>query len=214
MEPWGRRQMRTSLAAALVLVPLALVLAAPFLDGQQYGGYATAVQTIVVAITLVVALITYRHDSHDRRVDRVLALHRELVTGQVGASRRALLDLVRKNGEPYGARAREEIRAKGLGADRAALLRYFERVEAARERGSLDDTLAAALIGRHAGWWHLALCFEDTPARRPLKNFSEWADDFAQHRPTEDLFKSWGQERSKQFARTHCIPEPQTNIAS
>jgi hypothetical protein len=63
---------------------LGVLLAAPWwLNSGQYAALAGAIQALAVAPAVAIAAATLYRDSHDRRVDRVLAFHQELMSGEV-----------------------------------------------------------------------------------------------------------------------------------
>jgi hypothetical protein len=81
-----------------LLFATVLILPIPWLDPIQYQGYVLAFQAVGILATLGIATVTFRGDSRDRRVDRVLALHNELTSGEVGAARRRLAAHLRQHG--------------------------------------------------------------------------------------------------------------------
>ena len=180
--------MRFSRRAALLvllgalLVVLLLALPVPWLAPDRYQAYTSALQAVGVLATLGIAAATLRGDSRDRRVDRVLELHHELISGETGAARTRLGAHFRRNGtKPWVLQATIDQLADGhVGIsskyqdasikrrrwvrrqpawppetprdDAALLLRFFERAWLAQATGSLDDSMCASLIGTHAGW--------------------------------------------------------------
>jgi hypothetical protein len=80
--PWA-----TALAGgALISAGLGGLLARAEFDIVTAG-----LQAIGVVIALGLGAATLRRDSHDRRVDRVLALHEGLMTGELWLARRRLI---------------------------------------------------------------------------------------------------------------------------
>lgn len=185
-------------AAALVAIPLAVT--APVLLPEQFAALATAIQSVIVAVALLIALVTYRSDSRDRRVDRVLSLHEEYFDEDFQAQRTGLLKEVRSGARPYpelrtAALSRQEYRA------RVRVLRFFQRVQVARVSDSLEDRLAASLLGRQAAYGDLALELDDKESRRGLHDFALWADNFAKTHSEDQLFTGWGATRMRDFGR-------------
>lgn len=71
------------LYALMAAVLVILIVPAAFLSSGRYSAFASGVQAAGVLVALILALITLDADRHDKRVDRVLALHQELVTGEI-----------------------------------------------------------------------------------------------------------------------------------
>jgi len=192
-----------------VLVVLVLIVGARWLSPNPYTAMTAAVQTLVVTLALSLALVTYRADARDRRVDRVIALHQEFYEDNFHDQRQALVQVLRRRGPaPYPPLPDEEVRQEGLWHARSRVIRYFERVHLARVSGALDDYLAASLIGRHATWWDLALQHTHSTGREPLHEFANWSNDFAKHCQDDSAFRNWGQTRTRDFGRVSCT-EPQ-----
>jgi hypothetical protein len=65
-------------------------------------------------------------------------------------------------------------------SDILLILRFFERVNAARLAGVIEGALLVELIGRHAAWWDEAIQYTgDEPPRVSLRDLSTWANEFA-----------------------------------
>lgn len=226
--------MRFSRRAALLvllgalLVVLLLALPVPWLAPDRYQAYTSALQAVGVLATLGIAAATLRGDSRDRRVDRVLELHHELISGETGAARTRLGAHFRRNGtKPWVLQAtidqladskshlskyqdasikrRRWVRRQPAWPpetprdDAALLLRFFERAWLAQATGSLDDSMCASLIGTHAGWWNRAILPSPGSMRAALAEFADWADRFAESHAPESRFAGWGKTRQKDF---------------
>ena len=140
-------------------------------DKNAYGSLTDGVQAAGVVIALGLAAVTLIRDNRDRRVDRVLALHQEMMAGSVWEARYRLVDHLRRLGTNGKVRrvTHEELNHDpvvsrynpgNLGSpaqDADLLVRYFERAFAALRTDALDVPLFAELIGRHAMWWDLAI---------------------------------------------------------
>lgn len=196
----SNRRLAKQVIVVAVLVAAPLAITAPVLKPDAFGALATAIQSVTVAVALLLALLTYRSDSRDRRVDRVLSLHQEFFDPDFQVQRRALVDKVRSGPQPHA-----ELAGSGLSEQeylaRIKVLRYFERVQAARVSDSLEDRLAASLLGSHAAYWDLALELDDKASRRPLHDFASWANDFAENSVGDALFTGWGATRSREFGK-------------
>lgn len=204
------RTISWSLVTGVVFV-LVLAIPACFTTAGVYVGYVGAIQTLGVLLALVVAVATLRSDSRDRRVDRVLSFHREFTTGEVGEARSRLGQLIKGrmvDGEIAQSDIRNDLSLNTYGDvsrtatpvhDRNLLLRYFERVWIAHDRGSLDDLMLTALVGRHATWWDRALPQETTTARVPLARLAEWSNRYAEANAREPSLEGWGQTRRADF---------------
>jgi hypothetical protein len=81
------------------------------------------------------------------------------------------------------------------------ILRFFERVNAARTARSVDLPLLAELVGRHATWLDLAIKREnDQVPREPLHDLAAWSDEFvARNRNRYPYFRNWGTNRHEDF---------------
>lgn len=184
-----------------LIAALPLVIAAPLWTPERYTALASAIQTVAVVIALFVAIRTYQSDSGDRRVDRVLALHAEYFDAEFQAARRSLVSRLREGQLPYENLTQKQLSDSEYLA-RIQVLRFFQRVEAAMGSASLDERLAAGLLGSHAAWWDLALEMDDRASRRPLHRLADWANDYAAAHPTDDLFQNWGRTRKAEFGAT------------
>jgi hypothetical protein len=185
--------------------------------------WATAVQAIFVVMALLVAaaslrvaVATLESDSRDRRVDRVIALHEELMSGTTGGGRSRLARLLRSRGSAGVClqvsrdqlRGNTDVSAYDEASDKASgspahdltlLLRFFERADIARTAGTLDELLLVALVGRHAGWWDLAIARDDNTARIPLQRLAGWCQQYVDEHPDEEILAGWGRMRALDF---------------
>jgi hypothetical protein len=222
----SRRATLLVLLGVLLLV-LLLAVPAPWLAPDRYQAYTSGVQAVGVLATLLIAMVTLRGDSRDRRVDRVLALHYELTSGETGIARRRLGAHFRRNGtKPWVLQTTIDQLADSKSRlskyqdasikhrwvsrqpaspqqtprdDAGLLLRFFERAWLAQTTGSLDDSMCASLIGRHAGWWDRALLPSPGPPRAALAELAAWANKFAESHASESQFADWGKSRQKDF---------------
>lgn len=216
---FSRRVVFFTLICSLLFV-LVFTPPIPWLDPTQYQGYVLAFQAVGILATLGIATVTFRGDSRDRRVDRVLALHNELTSGEVGAVRRRLAAHFRQHGPRDGSKqwvlqtTTEQLKKRsdlsryrddGLkqtpSEDAAVLLRFFQRAQLAQATGSLDDYMCASLIGAHAGWWNLAIQHsgKSEPMKTALNELATWANNFAKSHSKESQFKNWGETRKEDF---------------
>lgn len=200
---------KTWLVAGLALGVVALVAPVPWVGADQYSAYAAGIQTLGLVGTLLLGYQTLRGELRDRRVDRALDLHREFVSGEVGEARGRLVQTTRST-DPPTAIDRMSMSRGALQAatatngtatyeDVVALLRYFERLEAARRAGSLDDLVAASLIGPHARWWDRAIVHDSGKARLPLHSFAEWATSIARSNSDDARFRDWGSTTARDW---------------
>lgn len=219
----NRRRPPWLLPVGLALtVVLALLLPAAFLTPQLYGAYTSALQALGIVLALVVAVATLRSDSRDRRLDRVLGFHRELTSGQVGEARSRLGELLKSNnangavlkpvqlvdlrkGGPVDHYADQQLPSTPQ-HDLNLLLRFFERVWIAHERGSLDDLMLVAMVGRHATWWDMALSRKERTGG-PLALLADWSNEYALHHANEPSLAAWGQTRSRDFGAKNAVSD-------
>jgi hypothetical protein len=222
----------SAIVFATLLIPIrwdasnGLRLATP---GEQAASAAT-LQTIGLVATVLFAAAgirvageTLRSDQRDRRVDRVLAFHEELTgSGPTGVARSRLARFLREQGGPGSVvlqvgreqlvedpRVQTYSRGTAAGAstphtDLTLILRLFERIRISQVAESLDDHLLASLIGRHAGWWDLAIADDDKDTLRiPLERLAEWCDAYRDENPNQPGFENWGDSRSRAFPHGH-----------
>jgi hypothetical protein len=167
-----------------------------WVDPERYGSLTAGAQALGVVIALALAAFTLRSDSRDRRVDRVLALHNEFMTGGVWEARHRLAHHLHALEGPRESRVTREAvfgdhpllhYAEDVGAplkiDVDLLLRFFERANAARLTGALHEDLLADLIGKHAMWWdHAFAPDEEWMLRAPLQDLSSWCHGYVESR--------------------------------
>ncbi len=210
-----RRRYVGALAAAILIVLIAPIA---FLDPQRYSAYASGVQAMGVLIALILAMLTLGADRHDKQVDRVLALHSELVTGEVQSSRIRLIDhLRRRGGGIYVHEATRDDLQKDprLSAydvkseytplhDANTVLRFFERANAAIKARTVYEPLFHELILRYALWWDLALLPSSTPwaGRAALTELAAWGKLYEEaHGERLEYLTSWRANRAHDFGR-------------
>ena len=207
-----------ALLLLLLVVLWALVVAGPshWWGPAKYGAYATGLSTFAVALALLIAAVTFRSDVRDRKVDRTLALHAELTTGDTNDARlrlvRALRELPRCGAghlvparyslfDEGGSLSEHETGLESLPInDRSDLLRFAERARMAWDSGSVDDAMFVELIGRHLTWWNCAL--EDSNAstgRRALMSVAKRCDSYADRHKDHAYFADWGVTRTRDF---------------
>lgn len=173
------------------------------MDAEWLAAWAGLVQVIVVVPAVLLGAETLRRDRKDRRTDRVLALHQELV-GDLNETRRDLNDRVRGAGSPITQPI--TVKEPGKSADRgiAQMLRFFERSDEMRLAGAVDDALLIKLIGSHAVWWDIAIAYDETSRpRRVLHRFAIAANEYAHARRTHRRhpeFADWGRTRRLDFS--------------
>jgi hypothetical protein len=145
---------------ALVAVAVVFVLIGAFqlISMDSYSALTDGIQAVGVIVALAVAAATLRADSRNQTLDRVLSLHQELMSGEVGAARVRLVRHLRghdrgptrptrleelHNGPlaTYSFQAmkldEESVKTHRPDLDVNILLRYFERADSAREAGAV-----------------------------------------------------------------------------
>lgn len=163
---------KVALPGTLILASGAFLAlgASNHMDTSEYASITAGVQTLAVVVALGLGATTLLRDSRDRRVDRVLALHQELMTGEVWHARYRLRQHLRalsQDGKLKSISHDELVGDETIStygpdssdspiADADLLLRFFERANAARHTNALHSPLFAELIGRHALWWNAA----------------------------------------------------------
>jgi len=213
-----RLSKRSNLYVALAILLVALVVPLPFLSPGRYSAYATGLQALGVLIAVVLAVVTIDTDRHDKQVDRVLALHHELVTGEIEGCRVRLIDHLRKRG---GGSHVLPVTREGLQKDPRlssydgstrytpfhdanTVLRFFERANAAVKAGTVNQPLFHELIIRHALWWSEALLASSTPwvGISALDELTAWARSYQDvHGASLDYLSAWHENREHDFGR-------------
>jgi hypothetical protein len=195
----------------------ALIIPATALTASQYSTVASVIQAAAVIPAIVIAALALNRDSRDKRVDRVLELHRELNSGELKEAKRRLTSHLREHGPAGHVRPTtyEELRDDPVmskyssepgcnpRSDASEILRLFERANAARITGIIDEPLFVELICRHATWWNLAIKDSsdlDQNPRAHLRELAQWADAFAlRHRRRYSYLRNWGQNRRREY---------------
>jgi len=215
------------------VVVLLLLLGAPavWLNEGRYTAMATAVQAFGVVLALFIASETLTADRRDRKTDRALALHAELVSGPLNDRRVRLVDHLREHGkEPEVASVTREELTPGPSAgqlakygagitaslntsplhDVNALLRFFERANAARAAGIVEHSLFHELIAGHALWWQTALIEgEQLPIRIALSKLATWADQYTvQHPEASRYMEAWERNLVRDFGDRRKVRSP------
>lgn len=145
-----------------------LVLTTPalWLNNGQYTALATAVQAFGVVVALGLATETLITDSRDKKTDRTLDLHAQLVlSGPLNTARVRLVDHLRKHGSDRQVISvtRDDLTPEKNGRfsayadgdaipvhDTNLVLRFFERANAALAAGIIDYPLFHELLAGHA----------------------------------------------------------------
>jgi hypothetical protein len=213
-----RLSKRSNLYVVLGILLVALVVPLTLLSPGRYSAYASGLQALGVLIALILAVVTIDTDRHDKQVDRVLALHHELVTGEIEGCRVRLIDHLRKRG---GGRhvlpvTRADLQRDprlssydGSSAytpfhDANTVLRFFERANAAVKAGTVNRPLFHELIIRHALWWGDALRSSSTPwvGISALDELAAWARSYQDvHGARLGYLSSWHENREHDFGR-------------
>ena len=201
----------------LIGIVVALLVPIPLLNAQRYAAYSAALQAIGVLFALILAGMALNSDRHDKRVDRVLLLHSELVNGDTQAARIRLIDHLRRWGEGQQVRmvTRDELlNTPGLSSyqdgcrfnptqDANNVLRFFERANAAVKWSSVYEPLFHRLIIRHARWWDAAL--QESPetwaGRDALSELTAWGLAYEARHPDLAYLASWQANRDRDFGR-------------
>lgn len=176
--------------------------------------YVPDATVVIAAIGVAAALYQQHRQHHALRVERTIALHRDLTTGEVGAARERFTTAMwwagRKSGllchQPTweelddspptpGALAVYSAEVTGDPTERPLrdlyrVLYCFERIEKARSAGAIEDKLAWSLLGHHAVWWDcLATHITDDST----------AELGTRHIESLRAFASWARTRNGEF---------------
>jgi hypothetical protein len=201
------------------IVILLVLLSAPALrlNHDNYTALATGVQAFGVIVALFVASETLVANRRDYKTDRALALHAELVSGPLNDRRVRLVDHLREHGNKsqVASATREDLKpggatgplAKYSGSDASplhdanALLRFFERANAACTAGVVEGALFHELLGGHALWWHTALIEgEQLPVRIALSRLAAWTDQYTKRNPAVSSYMAgWERNLARDF---------------
>ncbi|MEV0674983.1 hypothetical protein AB0I60_00530 [Actinosynnema sp. NPDC050436] len=216
---------RIHLSAAVLVIAVALVLLVVpiwLLNAAQYQALAAGVQALGVTAALVFGAATLLTDSRNRRVDRVLDLHAALTSGAVQESRvRLLLRLQDISGNTPSV-SLHQLRndaefvsypdpAQGRPLrDVNVVLRFFERVNAARTAGIVDLPLLHELLGGHVVWWDRVITDAvDEPHVRGLKELAVWVHHHSDTRASGLAYlESWRRNLHRDFGRPAGADEP------
>jgi hypothetical protein len=186
------------------------------IEADHISAIASTLQAVAVVPAILIAAFTLRRDSRDRRMDRLLAFHQELVSGDLNDARQRLAAHLRRHGtpsEPVRVTSRRELRddrrLRAYQGDKEhnpyddvnLLLRFFERVNAARLANALYRPMLVELVGRHAAWWDLAIAREDQPSPQwHMHSLAAWANIYAAaYRRKHPYLRDWGHNRSQDF---------------
>jgi hypothetical protein len=197
------------------------------LKPDQYQALSGGIQALGVVLALTIAVMTLLSDSRDRRIDRVLQLHEMMTTRDAEAMRDRLYKhlLSRDQAEPpVRAVSLDELKPGGTldhyandpdhspYQDVRQLLRLFERANATRAGGAIEEPLFHELIARHATWWAVAVGSKPRAAPyvlNPLLDLARWADDYqlTKNDPAKYYMRTWGESRMQSFGRTSWTSE-------
>jgi hypothetical protein len=211
-----RLDRRTYVYLLLAAILIMLIVPATFLNSNHYSAYASGLQATGILVALVLAMITLDADRHDKKVDRVLALHQELVTGEIEGCRIRLIDHLRKRGGGRSILAvtrGDLVKDPRLSSydgtsaytpfhDANTILRFFERANAAVKARTVNEPLFHELIIRHALWWDMALRSSSTPwvGRFALDELTSWAAIYEKvHGVKLEYLSSWRDNRDRDF---------------
>jgi hypothetical protein len=208
---------RTRWLAVPIVILIVIALAAVSLNSERFILFATGLQAAGVILALSIGVWTLLGERQDRQVDRILALHSDWTSGVVSDAHERLRVHLRSKGSNGGVRvvSRVDLRTDPTLSqyetassstpyvDATQILRFFQRVEGARAAGALYSPLLIELLGRHAGWWDLALTQEDSEMpRSSLTDLAAWANTYAAEKRDEiPSLKSWGVNRGRDFGQ-------------
>jgi hypothetical protein len=211
----GQRQSFITVALAGFSVLAVITTLALLLSSSQYNAIASSIQAIAVIPAITIAALALTGDNRGKRVDRVLDFHKEFNSGEIQKATVRLTAHLRDHGVNGRARpmSRDELRHDPAlskynksseynpRSDILLILRFFERVNAARMARVVDSALLVELIGRHAAWWNMAIQYtDDEPPRVSLRSLTEWADDFASaNQGKYSYLRNWGKNLDREF---------------
>lgn len=207
-------------------VAFLLVGALQLIGDDRYGALTDGMQALGLVVALAAAALTLRADSRNQTLDRVLALHQELMSGKVGAARVRLVRHLRghrRNEERpttleelrHGMLATYSSEDMRLDHDSVAthrpdldlniLRRYFERADSAREAGAVYLPVFADLIGGHAQWWDRALVDDGRDTMRyHLADLADWSTSYIAGHPKQTRQLHRFRERHAAAERRHA----------
>lgn len=199
-------------------------------DSARFGALTGGVQAIGVVVALGLGAATLLRDSRDRRVDRVLALHEELMTGELWHARHRLVRHLRSLGAEGKARAvsRAELMNDpdvshydgGTEAtplmDADLLVRFFERANAVLVAGSVHEPMFVDLIGRHTFWWNTAIrAAPEWTTREHLTDLKNWTSRYIHNELRGRPMPSWTQSVVRDFGSDgHTTRDDSTTSAT
>ncbi len=170
----------------------------------------------------LVAVWTLLANRRDQRVERVLRLHEEFTTGEIGNARWRLRNHLAR-ALPAGAKPHQvgqvrtaQLESGKLGQyesvvvsaspryDATLILRFFERVRVAQNQGAVDPLMVCSLLGRHAGWWEIAILRSESyvQEREPLTLLTDWANQYARKYAQRPGLEKWWCARERNFEGT------------
>jgi hypothetical protein len=185
---------RWYVACGIFGIVTVLAILALFLTSSQFNTVAAIVQAIAVIPAVIIAALALANDSRGKQVDRVLDFHREFNSEELQSACSRLMAHLREHGTNGRVRptSRDELRHDPVlsryansasgdpRSDVSLILRFFERINAARTAQIADPSLLVELIGRHAALWDSAITYtDDDAARRSLHQLSTWVSGYA-----------------------------------
>jgi hypothetical protein len=201
-------QRRWYAVSGIFVVITVLAILALFLKSNQLDAVAAIVQAVAVIPAVIIAALALANDSRGKQVDRVLDFHREFNSEELQSACVRLIAHLREHGTNGRVRptSRDELRhdpvlsryandiAHDPRSDVSLILRFFERVNAAKTARIVEPSLLVELIGRHAAWWDSAIAYvHDDIARDSLRQLSTWADGYASaNQERFPYLRNWG----------------------
>lgn len=186
---------RAALALALCITSATLIFAPGlWLAPDRFTAWATGVQAFGLVLALGVAYGTLSSEVRERRLDRLQGLNSLLMEGEIGAARYRFVRHLREHRDPQGHIPRisrdDLMGGMPLAAyvnyadqhprkDANQVIRHFERVDALRRLGSLDDELLFEFFGAQVVWWDNALHWENgRPGSWGIHRLADWARSY------------------------------------